>query len=68
MWILIVITMSGNVGSVGGFDSRDTCAQAVSVLQQSLATTMEVACVQGSGPVLHGAQGGLSQLLVKRTP
>jgi len=65
MWILIVITMSGTVSSVGGFDSRETCSQAISVLQQSLATSMEVACVQSTGPVLTGKAGGLSQLLVK---
>ena len=68
MWILIIITMSGNIGSVANFDSRETCSQAISVLQQSLATTMEVACVQGKGPVLAGKAGGLSQLLVKRAP
>jgi hypothetical protein len=67
MWILIVITMSGNIGSVGNFDSRETCSQAISVLQQSLATTMEVACVQNTRPVLSGKAGGLSELLVKRS-
>jgi hypothetical protein len=65
---LIVISMSGTVNSVGGFDSRETCSQAISVLQQSLAASMEVACVQSTGPVLHGAQGGLSQLLLKKVP
>lgn len=67
MWILIIITMSGNIGSVGNFDSRETCNQAISVLQQSLATTMEVACVQNTGPLLPGRAGGLSELLVKRS-
>lgn len=66
MWILIIITMSGNVGSVGNFDSRDTCGQAMSVLEQRIATTMEVACVQSTGPVLKGPQGGFSQLFVKK--
>ena len=66
MWILIIITMSGNIGSVQNFDSRETCNQAISVLQQSLATTMEVACVQSRGPLLAGKGGGLSELLVKR--
>ena len=68
MWILIVITMAGNMGSVASFDSRETCNQAISVLKQSLVTTMEVACVQSTGPVLSGEAGGLSELLVKRTP
>lgn len=68
MWLLIIITMSGNVGSVGGFDSRETCNQAMSVLNQSVVTTMEVACVQSRGPVLAGNAGGLSELLVKRNP
>jgi hypothetical protein len=67
MWILIIVTMSGNIGSVGNFDSRETCNQAVSVLQQSLATTMEVACVQSTRPLLPGKAGGLSELLVKRS-
>jgi hypothetical protein len=59
-------SLSGNISSVGNFDSRETCSQAISVLQQSLATTMEVACVQGRGPVLTGKAGGLSELLVKK--
>jgi len=67
MWILIVITLSGNISSVGNFDSRETCSQAISVLKQSLATTMEVACVQSTGPVLSGKAGGLSELLVKKS-
>lgn len=68
MWILIIIAMSGNIGSVGSFDSRETCNQAISVLKQSLATTMEVACVQSRGPVLAGSAGGMSELLVRRNP
>ena len=68
MWVLIIIAMSGNIGSVGNFDSRETCNQAISVLKQSLATTMEVACVQSRGPVLAGSAGGMSELLVKKAP